>query len=142
MLARRQQLSQLEPGEDVHVDNGRVQVSGQVAVMNINGLLCKVIFDHNPTNSFYVEESFPLDWMYPYETPFGIIMKINRNPLPELSDDVFKLDHEFWTKFSTRLCGNWITYDTSVQQIARFCRPHLHPQQLQRLHRRPRLCAR
>jgi tetratricopeptide (TPR) repeat protein len=119
-VGRRSQLGQLKPGEDVHIDNGRVQVSGQVAVMNINGLLCKVIFDNNPTNSFYVEESFPLDWMYPYETPHGIIMKINRNPLPELSDDVFKLDHEFWSKFSTRLCGNWVTYDTSVKQIADF----------------------
>ncbi|MEI6076320.1 MAG: DUF2723 domain-containing protein, partial [Verrucomicrobiota bacterium] len=65
-------------------------------------------------------ESFPLDWMYPYETPFGIIMKINRNPLPELSQDVFDLDHKFWTDFSTRLCGNWINYDTSVKQIAEF----------------------
>jgi len=119
-VARREALNQLKPGEDVHVDNGRVQVSGQVAVMMINGLLCKVIFDQNPTNEFYVEESFPLDWMYPYETPFGIIMHINRNPQPELSDDVFKLDHEFWTKFSTRLCGNWITYDTKVQDIADF----------------------
>jgi tetratricopeptide (TPR) repeat protein len=119
-VARREQLGQLKPGEDVHVDNGRVQVSGQVAVMMINGLLCKVIFDNNPTNEFYVEESFPLDWMYPYETPFGIIMHINRNPQTELSDDVFKLDHEFWTKFSTRLCGNWITYDTKVQEIADF----------------------
>ena len=119
-VGRRSQLNQLEPGEDVKIENGRVQVSGQVAVMNINGLLCKVIFDNNPTNSFYVEESFPLKWMYPYETPFGIIMKINRNPLPELPDEVFKLDHEFWSKFSTRLCGNWITYDTSVQQIVDF----------------------
>ncbi len=119
-VGRRSQLGQLKPGEDVHIDNGRVQVSGQVAVMNINGLLCKVIFDHNPTNSFYVEESFPLDWMYPYETPFGIIMKINRNPLPELSQDVFDLDHKFWTDFSSRLCGNWINYETSVKQIAEF----------------------
>ena len=126
-VARRQQLGQLEPGETVTIDNGRVQVSGQVAVMNINGLLCKVIFDQNPTNSFYVEESFPLKWMYPYETPFGIIMKINRNPLPELSDDVFKIDHEFWSKYSTRLCGNFITYDTSVQQIADFVeRTYIH----------------
>ncbi len=126
-VARRQQLGQLDPGETVSIENGRVQVSGQVEVMNINGLLCKVIFDNNPTNSFYVEESFPLNWMYPYETPFGIIMKINRNPLPELSDDVFKLDHEFWTKFSTRLCGNWITYDTTVQQIADFVdRTYIH----------------
>jgi tetratricopeptide (TPR) repeat protein len=100
--------------------DGHIQVSGQVDVMNINGLLCKVIFDNNPTNEFYIEESFPLDWMYPYETPFGIIMKINRNPQPELSQDVFDLDHKFWTDFSTRLCGNWITYDTTVQQIADF----------------------
>ena len=119
-VARRQQLGQLKPGEDVHNDNGRVQVSGQVAVMMINGLLCKVIFDHNPTNEFYVEESFPLDWMYPYETPSGIIMKVNRNPVPSLTNDIFVKDHEFWSKYSDRLIGNWITYDTTVKEIADF----------------------
>ena len=117
----RMQLGQIMPGEDVHVDpSGRMQVSGQVAVMMINGLLCKVIFDHNPNNDFFIEESFPLPWMYPYETPFGIIMKINRNPLPELPDAVFKRDHAFWSAFSERLIGNWITYDTSVRQIVDF----------------------
>ena len=119
-VGRRAQLNQLHPGEDVHIENGRVQVSGQVAVMNINGLLCKVIFDNNPTNEFYVEESFPLDWMYPYETPFSVIMKINRNPLPELTQDIFDLDHKFWTDFTTRLCGNFINYDTSVSNICDF----------------------
>jgi len=118
-VQRRQALGQLKPGEDVKVENGRAQVSGQVAVMMINGLLCKVIFDHN-TNDFYVEESFPLDWMYPYETPSGIIMKINRNPLPELTPDILQKDHEFWSKYSARLIGNWITYDTTVKQIADF----------------------
>ena len=102
--------------------NGQVsvQVAGQVAVMKINGLLCKVIFDHNPTNEFYVEESFPLDWMFPYETPFGVIMKINRQVVPSYSPDVFQKDHEFWSQYSERLIGNWITYDTSVKQIADF----------------------
>jgi thioredoxin-like negative regulator of GroEL len=120
-VASRQQLNQLKPGEDVHVDpSGRVQVSGQVAVMMINGLLCKVIFDHNPTNEFYVEESFPLDWMYPYETPSGIIMKINRDPVMSYSPDVYKKDHEFWSKYSDRLVGNWITYDTTVKEIGDF----------------------
>ena len=119
---RRMQLNQLTPGENVSVDSasGKMQVSGQVAVMMINGLLCKVIFDHNPNNEFFIEESFPLQWMYPYETPFGIIMKINRNPLPELPDGVFKRDHAFWSKYSDRLIGNWITYDTSVKEIADF----------------------
>jgi len=123
--ARRSQLDLLQPGEIVTLvtnANGQVsvQVSGQSAVMKINGLLCKVIFDHNPDNDFYVEESFPLDWMFPYETPSGVIMKINRHPLPSLPEDVFKKDHEFWSQYSERLIGNWITYDTSVKQIADF----------------------
>ena len=58
--------------------------------------------------------------MYPYETPFGVIMKINRQPLGEIPDDVFQRDHAFWSKYSERLCGNFITYDTTVQQIADF----------------------
>ena len=62
---RRLQLNQLEPGEDVRVVGDKVQISGQVSVMSINGLLTKVIFDHNPKNEFFVEESFPLKWMYP-----------------------------------------------------------------------------
>jgi hypothetical protein len=112
---------QVKPGEDVHMMEGnRISVSGQVAVMSINGLLTKVIFDQNPENEFFVEESFPLDWMYPYETPFGIIMKINRQPLEQFTDDIIKRDHDFWSKYSERLIGNWITYDTSVKEICDF----------------------
>ena len=124
-VQRRAAIGQLRPGEAPQVftdaeGHQRVQVSGQVAVMGINGLLCKVIFDHNPTNEFYIEESFPLEWMYPYETPFGVIMKINREPLPSLPPEVFQRDHEFWSKFSERLIGNWITYDTKPQEISDF----------------------
>ncbi len=117
---RRLQMNppQLKPGEDVKIIENKVQVSGQIAVMSINGLLTKVIFDHNPKNEFFVEESFPLDWMYPYQTPFGIIMKINRQPVPELTEDMVKRDHEFWKQFSKRLTGDIIDYDTPVKQIA------------------------
>lgn len=120
--ARRRMLNQLKPGEDVREDraSGRVSVSGQVAVMQINGLLTKVIFDANPTREFYVEESFPLDWMYPYLTPFGIIMKINRQPVPTLTEDIFKKDHDFWSEYSSRFIGNWVTYDTPVSNICAF----------------------
>ncbi len=108
---------QIRPGEDVKIIDNRVQVSGQVAVMTINGLITKVMFDKNPTNEFFVEESFPLDWMYPHLTPFGIIMKINRQTLPTLPEEVLERDHEFWSKYSERLIGNWITYDTPVKDI-------------------------
>jgi len=119
---KRMQLNQLKLGEEVKIvkdpdGKDRVQVSGQVAVMNINGLLTKVIFDHNPKNEFFVEESFPLDWMYPYLTPFGIIMKINRQPLPSLTAEIFNRDHQFWKQYSKRLIGDIIDYDTPVKQI-------------------------
>src|SRR5208337_4977778 len=114
---KRMQSNQLKPGEDVKVIDNRVQVSGQVAVMNINGLLTKVIFDHNPKNEFFVEESFPLDWMYPYLTPYGVIMKINRQPLPSLTAEIFNRDHQFWKQYSKRLIGDIIDYDTPVKQI-------------------------
>lgn len=117
---RRLQAGQLKPGEDVRIVGGKVQVSGQVAVMAINGLLTKVMFDKNPDNEFFVEESFPLDWMYPHLTPFGIIMKINRQPLPSLTEDILARDHEFWSQYSERLIGNWITYDTPVSNIVSF----------------------
>lgn len=112
---------QIKPGEDVRYDEatGRIQVSGQVAVMSINGLLTKVMFDKNPDHDFYVEESFPLEWMYPHLTPSGIIMKINRQPLPEMTQEIVDRDHRFWSKYSERLIGNWIDYDTSVSNICR-----------------------
>ena len=111
---------QIRPGEDVKIIDNRVQVSGQVAVMAINGLLTEVIFKDNPDREFFVEESFPLDWMYPYLSPYGIIMKINRDKLPELTEDMVKADHEFWSQFSNRLIGNWITYETPVSEICAF----------------------
>jgi thioredoxin-like negative regulator of GroEL len=93
------------------------QVSGQVAVMSINGLLTKVIFDKNPDHEFYVEESFPLDWMYPYLTPFGMIMKINRHPVPESRRTSLTKTTPSGAEFSQRTIGNWITYDTSIKEI-------------------------
>jgi tetratricopeptide (TPR) repeat protein len=116
----RKQIGQLRPGEFVETNDNRVQVAGQTAVMQINGLLTKVIFDKNPTNEFFVEESFPLDWMYPHLTPFGIIMKINRQPLPELTEEILQRDHQYWSSYSDRLIGNWITYDTPVSNICQF----------------------
>ncbi len=112
---------QIKPGEGVQIaGEGRVTFSGQISVMAINALLAKIIFDRNPTNEFYTEESYPMDWMRPYLTPFGIIMKVNREPMGRLSDEVINQDHQFWSQYSKRLVGNWINYDTRINVIADF----------------------
>jgi tetratricopeptide (TPR) repeat protein len=108
---------QIKPGEAVRVDNGKVSLGGQATFMILSGLLTKVIFDKNPHHEFYVEESIPLDWMYPYLEPFGVIMRINRHPIQELSQEAIDRDHAFWSEYSRRTIGDWITYDTTIKQI-------------------------
>jgi tetratricopeptide (TPR) repeat protein len=44
-------------------------------------------------------------------------MKINRHPLPEITEDIVRRDHEFWSQYADRLTGNWVTYDTPVKEI-------------------------
>jgi beta-lactamase regulating signal transducer with metallopeptidase domain len=115
---------QIRPAEDVRIDSGegneKVHVSGQVAVMAINGLLTKITFDKNPAKEFYIEESFPLDWMYPYLEPHGLIMKINRQPLDTLSEEILKQDHRHWQARVDDMIGNWLTDETPVQTVAEF----------------------
>jgi beta-lactamase regulating signal transducer with metallopeptidase domain len=117
---RRLAENKLKPGEDVKMVDGRVQVSGQVVVMSINGLLTKIIFDKNPDREFFVEESFPLDWMYPHLEPHGLIMKISRPPVAELSEELVQRDRAHWRGPVTGMIGNWLELETSVKRVAEY----------------------
>jgi hypothetical protein len=120
---KRLQNNQLKPSKNVRTDsNGRIQVSGQIAVMEINGLMVKTIFDKNTNHEFYIEESFPLDWMYPHLEPHGLIMKINRQPLSEISDEIVQRDHDYWAKLVEPMIGGWLNDDASVEQVAAFAK--------------------
>jgi hypothetical protein len=110
----------LKPGENVTDVNGKAQVSGQVAVMQINARLARWIFESNPDQEFFIEESFPLDWMYPHLAPNGFIMKIHRKPLTELPADVVRKDRDYWTDFLDRTMGKWLKPETSVEEVCDF----------------------
>jgi len=116
----RMQRGKLKPGENVSKKGGRVQFSGQVSVMAINGLIAKRIFEGNPTREFYVEESFPLDWMYPHLSPHGLIMKVNRKPLTEIGDAALQKDREYWRAQTERFLGNWLTEETPLKTLCEF----------------------
>ena len=67
---------QIRPGEDIQVTEGRVQVSGQVAVMAINEYLMQTLMSKNPGLSFALQESFPFKSTYPDAAPLGPIMEL------------------------------------------------------------------
>jgi hypothetical protein len=116
----RLKSNQLKPGEDVKLVGDRVQVSGQVAVMAINGLLAKVIFDKNPNREFFIEESFPLDWMYPHLSPHALIMQIHREPLSTISREEVEKDQKFWSEQIKQMLGDWLKQGTSVKDACDF----------------------
>ncbi len=120
-LRRRLKNNQLNSGEDATIStNGAIQASGQVAVMEINALIVKVIFDHETHHEFYIEESYPLAWMYPYLEPHGLIFKLNHRPLAQIPDNVIQRDHDYWTQITSPMIGGWLNYDTSIKDIAAF----------------------
>jgi hypothetical protein len=68
---------QVRPGEDLKMVDGKLQVSGQVAVMSINDLLLQTLMQKNPELSFAIQESFPLKGTYPNAVPLGPLMQLN-----------------------------------------------------------------
>ena len=88
---------------DLKIENGRVQVTGALGVMEINGILTKMMHDHDRLrHSFYVEESYVIPWMYPYLSPHGLIMKINADKTPYDAKRAAK-DMDFWDWYVRRL---------------------------------------
>lgn len=88
------------------IENGRVQVSGALGVMEINGILCDMIFAKNKArHAFYIEESYVINWMFPYLSPHGLIMKINAETMP-LDRETVHNDMDFWDWYTRRLLCN------------------------------------
>lgn len=67
----------LRPGEQVTMgEDGRVSVSGQIAVMSINERLLTGLMDKNPDLSFALQESSPLAGTYSDALPLGPLMEL------------------------------------------------------------------
>ena len=67
---------QLQSGEEVKETEGRLQVSGQVAVMAINERLLQTLLTKNPDLSFALTESFPLKSFYGAATTLGPVTEL------------------------------------------------------------------
>lgn len=97
----------VDPDENVEIVGGRVQVRGAKAAMNINAILTKWIFDRNKdTHEFYVEESYVIPWMYPHLEPYGLILKVNKEPQTQLDPSSIERDRQFWDKLTSELLAD------------------------------------
>jgi hypothetical protein len=101
------QTGKIPASADIKIENGRVSVQGVGGVMTINGILARWIFDKNKDkHAFYIEESYVIPWMYAFLTPYGVIMKIEKDPVPspqenpKLWNEIVARDRTYWDKLT------------------------------------------
>jgi len=58
--------------------------------------------------------------MYPYLTPHGLILKLNRQPLKTLPAAALEKAHEYWRKQAGQLLGNWIAPGIALKSVCDF----------------------
>jgi tetratricopeptide (TPR) repeat protein len=95
---------QVRPGEDIRETDGRIQVSGQVAVMSINERLLQMLMEKNPGISFALEESFPFHSTYGQAAPLGPIMELRvEDEQSALSPDSARQSIDYWRATADQL---------------------------------------
>lgn len=84
--------------------NSLLEVRGIAPVFDASARLAKLIFEKNKDrHTFYVEESLPMYWSYPHAVPDGLIMRLEKEPIPELPPEAIARDREFWDAYEQRL---------------------------------------
>src|SRR5262249_13131751 len=80
---------------------------GSEDVFEINGIVAQKIFEKNKAaHTFYIEQSVPLGWTYPYLLPAGLIFKLNPEPMKELPASVVDADRKFWDAYAAKLLAD------------------------------------
>jgi tetratricopeptide (TPR) repeat protein len=83
---------------------------GSNDVFDINGIVAQKIFDKNKKDhTFYLEQSVPITWMYPYLLPCGLIFKMNTDPLSFeqfIKTGALEQDRKFWDDYSRKLLSD------------------------------------
>lgn len=70
--------------------------SAQLA-MDANGIIAREIFEANKSSRpFYVDEGYVVEWMYPYLTPAGLLMRLNPHVVTNPSASEIVADFRYW----------------------------------------------
>jgi len=110
----------LKPDENVKMVNGELEISGPVAVMELSGHISKLIFERNPDREFYVQENYAEDWMRSFLTPHGPLLKLYRQPVGEITEEMVRKDSDYWTPRINRLIGDWLKPETPLDEVVDF----------------------
>jgi hypothetical protein len=80
---------------------------GSNDVFTVNGIVAERIFQKNKDkHTFYLEQSVPMPWTYPYMQPWGLIFKLTPEKQKDLPKEMIDQDRKFWDAYSAKLLAN------------------------------------
>lgn len=135
---------QIRPGEDVRLEDNRLRVSGQVAVMAINEGLLRTFMNKNPQLSFALEESFPLESTYPNALPLGPIMELGvGDPEAAFTPEKARQTVSYWRDAAAQAADptdspeseTRMTYAKMAASQAALLNHHNHPSEAEQAYR-------
>ena len=94
---------QVRPGEQLKMEDNRFQVSGQVAVMDINERILRAMMEKNPDLSFALQESFPLKGTYADAAPLGPITELRAPDPAAFTPERAAQSVEYWRGVAEQL---------------------------------------
>ena len=98
---------QVRPGENIKITDGRVQVSGMVAVMSINEKLLQRMMEKNPELSFAIQESFPMRNTYAEALPLGPLMELGaQNAQNQFTSERAAQSVDYWRSITQTLLAD------------------------------------
>jgi hypothetical protein len=112
----RFKAGQLKEHEEVKNMGDRIQVTGIVAVMEINNLLVQKVIKSNPTREIFLEESYPLESLYAQSLPHGLIFQILHKKLEHIPPEAMDADRKFWAAQCNSLLGTSITNQGGLRE--------------------------
>jgi hypothetical protein len=108
---------QVRPGEDIRVVDGKVQVSGMVAVMGINEKLLQTLMQKNPDLSFAVQESISMKGTYSDALPLGPLMELGaRDQQNDFTAERATQSLQYWQDMAQQVLANPEGADSSAAQ--------------------------
>lgn len=78
------------------------------------------IFEANPNREFFVVERHPVDWMCSRLSPHGAVLKLNREPIGKLPDEVMAQDRAFWSERVRQFLGTDFAPPASLKEACDF----------------------
>lgn len=79
-------------------------LTGKEVSQAFHGRVAEWIFEHNKDrHTFFVEESFPMTWSYPYAVPDGLLYRLAPEPIEKLPPEAVEHDMNFWAAYVEKL---------------------------------------